>query len=142
LVAAYARAGQVQQSFDVASAAYAANSGDPQVRRDLGLAANSLGGQLLAQGDRAAARERYTVALTHLDAVAQINSGDLTVQRDVLSAANGLGALQLEAGDLLAALSSYSRALRAAETILAAEGAQGGARSEAVAQASGMWAKC
>ena len=137
LVGAYARAGQVQQSFDVASAAYATNSGDPQVRRDLGLAANSLGGQLLAAGDRPAARERYTVALTHLDAVAQINSGDLTVQRGVLGAANELGALQLEAGDLLAALSSYSRALRAAETILAAEGAQAGAATrEAVAQAN------
>jgi eukaryotic-like serine/threonine-protein kinase len=137
LVAAYARAGQVQQSFDVASAAYAANSGDPQVRRDLGLAANSLGDQLLAQGNRAAARERYTAALTHLDAVAQINSGDLTVQRGVLAAANEVGALQLETGDLLAALSSYSRALRAAETILAAEGAQAGAATrEAVAQAN------
>jgi serine/threonine protein kinase len=137
LVAAYARAGQAQQSFDVAAAAYAANSGDPQVRRDLGLAANSLGDQLLAAGDRLAARERYTVALTHLDAVAQINSGDLTVQRDVLSAANGLGALQLETGDLLAALSSYSRALRAAETMLAAEGAQADAATrEAVAQAN------
>ncbi len=137
LVAAYSRAGQVQQSFDVASAAYAANSGDPQVRRDLGLAANSLGDQLLAAGNRAAARERYTAALTHLDAVAQINSGDLTVQRGVLGAANELGALQLEAGDLLAALSSYSRALRAAETILAAEGAQAGAATrEAVAQAN------
>jgi serine/threonine protein kinase len=137
LVGAYARAGQVQQSFDVAAAAYAANPGDPQVRRDLGLAASSLGGQLLAAGDRPAARERYTVALTHLDAVAQINSGDLTVQRDVLGAANELGALQLEAGDLLAALSSYSRALRAAETILAAEGAQAGAATrEAVAQAN------
>ena len=54
-----------------------------------------------------------------------------------MCAANGLGALQFETGDLLAALSSYSRALRAAETILAAEGAQAGAPTrEAVAQAN------
>jgi len=137
LVTAYARAGQLQQSFDVATAAYAANPGDQQARLDLGLAASSLGGQFLAQGDRAAARERYTAALTHLDAVAQTNSADLTLQRDVLGAANALGALQVQSGDLLAALSSYSRALQAAEAILAAEGSQAGAATrEAVAEAN------
>jgi serine/threonine protein kinase len=137
LVAAYAREGQVQQSFDVAKAAYAANSGDPEVRRDLGLAANSLGDQLLAMGDRAAAREIYTVALTQLDVVAQTNTGDLTVQRDVVSAANELGALQLQSGDLLAALSSYSRALQAAEALLALEGTKTSAAARrAVAEAN------
>ena len=137
LVAAYARAGQAQQSFDVATAAYAANSGDLQARRDLGLAASSLGGQLLAQGDRAAAKECYTAALNHLDAVAQIDSADLAVQRDVLGAANELGALQLQSGDLLAALSSYSRALRAAEALLSLEGAHASAATrQAVAEAN------
>jgi tetratricopeptide (TPR) repeat protein len=137
LVAAYARAGQVQQSFDVAAAAYAANSGDLQARRDLGLAASSLGGQFLAEGDHAAAQERYTTALTHLEAVAQTNRGDLTLQRDILAAANALGALQFQSGDLLAALSSYSRALQAAEALLAAEGAEAGAATrEAVAEAN------
>jgi serine/threonine protein kinase len=136
LVAAYARAGQAQQSFDVAQAAYAANSGDPETRRDLGLAANSLGDQLLAQGDRAAARDSYTAALTHLDAVAQTISGDLTVQREVIHAANGLGALQLQTGDLLAALSSYSRSLQVAEALLALEGSNTSAATrQAVAEA-------
>jgi serine/threonine protein kinase len=137
LVAVYARAGQVQESFDVAKAAYAANPGDPEARRDLGLAANSLGDQLLAKGDLATARERYSTALAHLDAVAQTNSGDFTVQLDVVSAANDLGALQLQSGDLLAALSSYSRALQAAEAWLALEGAKTNAVArQAVAEAN------
>jgi serine/threonine protein kinase len=137
LVAAYARAGQAQQSFDVAQAAYAATSGDPETRRDLGLAANSLGDQLLAKGDRAAARGSYAAALTHLDAVAQTISGDLTVQREVIRAADELGALQLQTGDLLAALSSYSRELQAAEALLALEGTNTGvATRQAVAEAN------
>lgn len=135
LVAVYARAGQPQQSFDVAQAAYAAHPGDPQARRDLGLAANSLGDQLLARGDHAAARERYIAALAHLDAVAQTNRGDLTVQLDVVGAANDLGALELQSGDLLAALSSYSRALQAAEAWLALARASPAAR-QAVAEAN------
>jgi len=135
LAAAYARAGQTQQSFDVAQAAFAANSGDPEARRDLGLAARSLGDQLLAQGNAAGARERYTAALTHLDAVVQINRGDLDVQRDIVSSANELGALELQSGDLLAALSSYSRALQAAEALLALEGSSAVTR-QAVAEAN------
>jgi eukaryotic-like serine/threonine-protein kinase len=135
LVAVYARTGQVQQSFDVAKAAYAANPGDPEARRDFGLAANSLGDQLLARGDHAAARERYTAALAHLDAVAQANRGDFTVQLDVVGAANDLAALQVQSGDLLAALSSYSRALQAAETWLALARTSPAAR-QAVAEAN------
>jgi eukaryotic-like serine/threonine-protein kinase len=135
LAAAYARAGQAQQSFDVAQAAYAANPADPEARRDLGLAASSLGDQLLAKGDGPAARERYIAALTHLDAVAQTNSGDLAVQLDLVSTANELGALELQNGDLLAALSSYSRALQAAEALLVLEGFSAATR-QVVAEAN------
>jgi serine/threonine protein kinase len=136
LVDVYARAGQVQQSFDVAKAAYAANPGDPQARRDFGLAANSLGDQLLARGDHAAARERYTAALAHLDGIAQTHRGDLRAQLEVVGAADDLGALQLRSGDLLAALSSYSRALQAAEAWLALDGAKSSPARQAVADAN------
>src|SRR6266853_2480566 len=124
LVAAYLKAGVASRAVDVARIAYAANPGDVAARRDFAVAATALGDELLGRADRAGAIARYSEALTHYAAVAQMNTRDASAQRDVMLAAQRLGDLQAQDGNLPGALSSFQRVLQIAQTLAALEGEQ------------------
>jgi len=103
----YMEMGYLQKARTAAKSAVAASSSD----RERSVSWNELGDVLVAQGDLAAARDRFSQSLTIDEKLARDNPSSAAAQRDLSVSFDRLGDVLVAQGDLAAACDRFSQSL-------------------------------